>query len=283
MAAPKHQRPRDRSDRPVCLHLDRVAVSPDLAASSGGLAAGSGRHPSGEQLCAGSDSQGLWNRSGDMGLSSVRDDIRRYGARSAETEVNLLTTILGSGVSRAKIQALLGRFGGAVPLSAVDVDELTEILGSATDAAKLKSILQIAAEFAKPVQIDHPVIGNCVDLIRHLQATIGACRVETFRVLFLDAHNRIILDEVLWSGTVSEVQVYPREVIRRALELDSCAFIAAHNHPSNVVIPSPADIAITRKLLSAAGTLGIAFHDHFIVSTNSYHSMRFHRSIDPWE
>ncbi|WP_373476240.1 RadC family protein [Sphingorhabdus sp.] len=176
----------------------------------------------------------------------------------------------------------MARFGNAASLYFVDLHELTEIIHDPQQAAKLKAILQIAAEIGKPTTIEHPAIKNCVDLVHYLQATMGDGRVESFRVLFLDAHNRIIADELLWRGTVSEVQVYPREVMRRALELDCSAFIAAHNHPSHAVLPSQADIEMTRRLLTAADTLGIAFHDHFIVSSRSYHSMRFHRSIDPW-
>jgi DNA repair protein RadC len=283
MAAIKHFGAIDRRAGASCFRFDRLTVAAVLATFTRGMADSGGDHSCREQLRAQSFAQGLWNKSGDLGVSAVRDNIRGYNHGSPETEVNLLATVLGSGVSEAKIYALLTRFGNTGTLCAADMSELTEILGNPADAAKLKTILHIAAEIAKPAQIAHPVIGNCVDLVHYLQTAMGGCRVETFRVLFLDTHNKIIADEVLWSGTVAEVQVYPREVMRRALELDSCAFIAAHNHPSNVVVPSKADINMTRQLLDAAGALGIAFHDHFIVSMNNYHSMRFHKSVDPWQ
>lgn len=283
MAAAKLYSATDRCDGASGLRLDSCTLRPVLASFAHGVADSRRDHPCGEQLRPQSFAQGLWHRSRDLGVSAVRDDLRGYRPGSSTTEVDLLKTVLGSSVSEAKIHALLTKFGGTGTLLAADVDELTDLLGNSADAAKLKSIFQIAAEIGKHPQIDHPVIGNCMDLVRYLQGAMGTCRVETFRVLFLDAHNKIIADEVLWSGTVSEVQVYPREVIRRALELDTCAFIAAHNHPSNVVVPSKADIDITKKLLTAAGMLGIAFHDHFIVSANNYHSMRFHKSVDPWE
>jgi DNA repair protein RadC len=196
--------------------------------------------------------------------------------------VNLLKTVLGPDVSDARVHALLGRYGSTASLYDADPDEITDILGSSLEAAKLTSVLQIAAQIGKSARISHPAIGNCEDLVRYLQNVMGSSRVETFRVLFLDTYNRIIADEVLWTGTVSEVQVYPREVIRRALELDSSAFIAAHNHPSDEVVPSRSDIDMTRKLHKGAAALGIAFHDHFIVSSSNYHSMRFHKSVDPW-
>ncbi|WP_160354064.1 JAB domain-containing protein [Sphingorhabdus profundilacus] len=246
------------------------------------MADSGGNNSRGEQFCPQSVTECLRDQSGNLGLPTVRDNIRSFTSGPSETKVAQLKAVLGSGVSEAKIRALLVRFGNYPTLLAADSDELAVILGNRSRAAKLKSIMQIGAEFAQPTEIDHPVIRNCADLVRYLQIVIGGCRIETFRVLFLDTHNRIIADEQLWSGTVSEVQIYPREIIRRALELDSSALIAAHNHPSNFLAPSQADIDMTRKLIHAADMLGIALHDHFIVSASSYHSMRFHKSVDPW-
>jgi DNA repair protein RadC len=282
MAAPKHQRVGDRCDRASGVHMDRGTLPRSLAAIARGMAAGRSDDPRRQQLCPSSAAEGIWDRPGNLGLSTVCDNICRYPARTPEAEVNLLKTVLGPSVSDSRIRALLCRFGSTASLYSAEPEEIADILGSAHEAAKLQSILQVAAEIGKSSHINHPAIGSCEDLVRYLQNAMGSSRVETFRVLFLDTHNRIIADELLWSGTVSEVQVYPREVIRRALELDSSAFIAAHNHPSDVVVPSRADIDMTCKLLKGAAALGIAFHDHFIVSANHYHSMRFHKSVDPW-
>jgi DNA repair protein RadC len=282
MAAPKHQRVGDRCDRASGVHMDRAALPRSLAALARGMAAGWSDDSYRQQLCPPSVAEGIWNRPGNLGVSAVCDNICRYPDRTPEAEVNLLKTVLGPSVSDSRIRALLGRFGSTASLYSADLEEIADILSSPHEAAKLRSILQVAAEIGKSSRLTHPAIGNCEDLVRYLQNAMGSSRIETFRVLFLDTHNRIIADEVLWSGTVSEVQVYPREVIRRALELDSSAFIAAHNHPSDVVVPSRTDIDMTWKLLKGAAALGIAFHDHFIVSANNYHSMRFHKSVDPW-
>lgn len=282
MAAPKYQRTGNRCDRDAGIHLDRDTIARSLAAIAGGMAAGRSDDSHSQQFRLGFAAEGIWDRSGNLGLSAVRDNIRSYHKGAPETEVNLLRAVLGPDIADEKLRALILRFGNTASLHFADLHELTEIIHDPQQAARLKAILQIAAEIGRPASIEHPVIKDCVDLVHYLQATMGDCRVERFRVLFLDAHNRMIADELLWSGTVSEVQVYPREVMRRALELDCSAFIAAHNHPSHAVLPSQADIEMTRKLLTAANTLGIAFHDHFIVSSNSYHSMRFHRSVDPW-
>jgi DNA repair protein RadC len=91
------------------------------------------------------------------------------------------------------------------------------------------------------------------------------CEREAFRVLFLDKKNQLIADEVMNQGTVDHAPVYPREVMRRALELAASAVILVHNHPSGDQTPSSADIEMTRKIIDAARTLGIAVHDHVIV------------------
>jgi DNA repair protein RadC len=282
MAAPKYQYPGDRFDRPNSVHLDFGAVPPDMAAVSGGLAARRSDYSRGEQFRIEPHAEGLWHRPGYLGISAVRDNFHCYRERPAETEINLLTAALGPDIGLGEVELLVARFGDIAKLHEATTDELTEILQDRKRAIKLKSILQIGARIAKPAEIEHPVIGNCVELVTYLQNAMGRQRVETFRVLFLDTHNRLISDEVLWRGTISEVQVYPREVIRRALQLDSSAFIAAHNHPSNVVTPSASDIDMTKQLLKASAALGIIFHDHFIVSARSYHSMRFHKSVLPW-
>jgi DNA repair protein RadC len=282
MAAPKYQYPGDRFDRPNSVHLDFGAVPPDMAAFSGSLAARGGDYSRGEQFCSEPDAEGLWYRPRYLGVSAVRDNLHSYCERPAENEIKLLTSALGPDIDLGEVELLVARFGGVANLHKATTDEITEILHDRKRAIKLKSILQIGAQIAKPEEIQHPVIGNCVELVKYLQSIMGGQRVETFRVLFLDTHNRLVSDEVLWRGTISEVQVYPREVIRRALQLDSSAFIAAHNHPSNVVTPSASDIDMTKQLLKASAALGIIFHDHFIVSARSYHSMRFHKSVMPW-
>lgn len=282
MAALKHQCPGDRFTRTSGIHVDCDSLTRDLATANRRMADRRSDDSCRKQLCSESAPVRLRGQSGHLVISAVRDNFHCYSDGTPENEVNLLKTVVGQDVSDDKLRALIARFGSTANLHFADLQQLTEIILDRDQAKKLKSVLQIAADIGKPASVEHPIISNCVDLIEYLQNVMGHCRVETFRVLFLDTHNKIIVDEVLWTGTVSEVQVYPREVMRRALELDASALIAAHNHPSNVVLPSKADIEITKKLLVAAGTLGIAFHDHFIVSAGSYHSMRFHKSVDPW-
>lgn len=97
---------------------------------------------------------------------------------------------------------------------------------------------------------------------------------ENFRVLFLDKRNHLIADEVQQSGTVDHTPVYPREVIKRALELSSSAIILVHNHPSGDPAPSSADIRMTREIMDIASPLGIEVHDHVIVGRKGHASLR---------
>jgi DNA repair protein RadC len=97
---------------------------------------------------------------------------------------------------------------------------------------------------------------------------------EQFRILFLDKKNQLIADEVQQSGTVDHTPVYPREVVKRALELSATAVILVHNHPSGDPTPSSADIAMTREIVSVAKPLGIAIHDHIIVGRDGHASLK---------
>jgi DNA repair protein RadC len=97
---------------------------------------------------------------------------------------------------------------------------------------------------------------------------------EQFRVLFLDKKNRLIADEVQQQGTVDHTPVYPREVVRRALELSATAIIVVHNHPSGDPTPSRADIDMTKLLIDAAKALSISVHDHIIIGKHGHISMR---------
>jgi DNA repair protein RadC len=97
---------------------------------------------------------------------------------------------------------------------------------------------------------------------------------EQFRVLFLDAKNQLIADEIQTRGTVDGAAVYPREVVRRALELSASAIILAHNHPSGDPTPSKADIAITREIIDAGLALNVRVHDHVIVGRNGVVSLK---------
>lgn len=111
-------------------------------------------------------------------------------------------------------------------------------------------------------------------LLDYCTAAMARSQTEEFRVLFLDRKNMLVADEVLNRGTVDHAPVYPREIVKRALELNASALILVHNHPSGDPAPSKADIAMTREVAAAAKALGIAIHDHLVIGRCGHASFK---------
>jgi len=170
---------------------------------------------------------------------------------------------------------LLARFASFAGTIAATATELSTIdgLGEAGVAA-LKLVQAAALRLVRAELIDRPVLANWDRLIAYLTATLARERVEQFRVLFLDTRNRLLADEVQGRGTVNHTPVYPREVVKRALELNATALILVHNHPSGDPTPSAADLAMTREIRGAAAALSIVLHDHIIVGNERCLSFR---------
>jgi DNA repair protein RadC len=122
--------------------------------------------------------------------------------------------------------------------------------------------------------METPVLNKWDLLIDYLNAALARERIEQFRVLFLDTRNRLLADEAQARGTVNHTPVYPREVVKRALELHATALILVHNHPSGDPTPSREDIAMTKEVKVAAAALGIALHDHVIIGNGTHLSFR---------
>lgn len=129
---------------------------------------------------------------------------------------------------------------------------------------------EILARYAN----QNPIISSWRELEDYLQLVYASSKVEKFHVLYLDNRNRLIEDVCHNTGTVDHVPVYPREIIKQALLLDSSALILTHNHPSGDPTPSRQDIHMTTKVVEAAQTIGITVHDHVIVGANHNYSMR---------
>ncbi|GAC1344750.1 MAG: DNA repair protein RadC [Acetobacteraceae bacterium] len=172
-------------------------------------------------------------------------------------------------------RALLSRFGSFANAVAAPVPDLRGIegLGDAGVAA-LKTIQAAALRLVRAEVVERPVLSNWQKLLDYLGATMARERVEQFRVLYLDNKNRLIADEAQSRGTVDHTPVYPREVVKRALELHATALILAHNHPSGDPAPSPDDIAMTAEVKQAAAALSVRLHDHVIVGNGSWLSFR---------
>jgi DNA repair protein RadC len=122
--------------------------------------------------------------------------------------------------------------------------------------------------------MEQPVLSNWDRLMAYLTAVLAREMVEQFRLLFLDARNRLLADEAQAHGTVNHTPVYPREVVKRALDLHATAIILVHNHPSGDPTPSRADIDMTREIKTAAEALGIVLHDHVIIGNGRWLSFR---------
>ncbi len=131
-----------------------------------------------------------------------------------------------------------------------------------------------ALRLARAEVMGRPVLSNWDRLTEYLGAALARERIEQFRVLFLDAKNRLIADEAQGRGTVNHTPVYPREVVKRALELQATALILVHNHPSGDPAPSRADIEMTQEVKAAAQALGIVLHDHLIIGNGRQLSFR---------
>ena len=172
-------------------------------------------------------------------------------------------------------RALLARFGNFAGALSAPAQELREIegLGEAGIAA-LRTVQAAALRLGEATLKDQPLLTNWDQLTAYLNARLARERVEQFRVLFLDAKNRLIADEAQARGTVNHTPVYPREVVKRALELHATALILVHNHPSGDTTPSRADIEMTQEVKRAAAALGITLHDHLIVGRDAPLSFR---------
>ncbi|WP_321327744.1 JAB domain-containing protein [uncultured Parasphingorhabdus sp.] len=127
---------------------------------------------------------------------------------------------------------------------------------------------------SKDRMLDRVCLSRADDVIEYLIVAMARLPVEEVRVLFLDSKNRLIRDEVVSRGTISEAPIYPREILKRALTVDASALILAHNHPSGDPEPSEGDIDATRRLLKAAKELGLTVHDHIIVGSEGWISLR---------
>jgi DNA repair protein RadC len=172
-------------------------------------------------------------------------------------------------------RVVLGRFGSFAAAIAAPLHELRAIegLGEAGVAA-LKTVQAAALRLARAEVMERPLLNHWDQLIDYLTAALARERVEQFRVLFLDSRNRLLADEAQARGTVNHTPVYPREVVRRALELHATALILVHNHPSGDPTPSADDVAVTREIRDAAGALSIVLHDHVIVGNGRWTSFR---------
>jgi DNA repair protein RadC len=208
----------------------------------------------------------------------LRDRFRE-GGPDALPDYEILELLLFRSIPRvdtkARAKALIKRFGslaevlGAPEHLLREVDDIGE--GAALD---LKVIAAAAQRMARGAIRHREVLSSWSQVLDYCRAAMGFETREQFRILFLDKKNALIADEVQQTGTVDHTPVYPREVVRRALELSATAIILVHNHPSGDPTPSRADIEMTKTIVETAKPLGIAVHDHIIIGKSGHASMK---------
>jgi DNA repair protein RadC len=201
-------------------------------------------------------------------------------APEALPDYELLELVLYSANARCDTKpmakALLKMFDDSlVEVINAPPERLKEVKGVGDAAVtRLKIVRAVALRFMQASVIDRPVLTSWDQVKEYCRARMAREEVEQFRVLFLDRKNRLIDDELQQRGTVDHTPAYPRQVVKRALELSATAVILVHNHPSGDPTPSKADIEMTKAIVEAAKPLNIAVHDHLIVGRQGCKSLR---------
>lgn len=180
---------------------------------------------------------------------------------------------LAAGLTEAQVAAVLDEFGSLPEALAASVAALSRRLPAA-QAARVALLKDLARRLLQSPLRARPVLTGWTAVADYLRAVLAGRTQEQLRVLYLDKRNRLIRDEVMGEGTVDHVPVYPREVMRRSLELGASAVVLAHNHPGGLSVPSSADVEATRQVVEAGRVLRIAVHDHFLVADRQVVSFR---------
>lgn len=194
-------------------------------------------------------------------------------------DYELLELILFMAIPRRDVKpiakqliARFGSFNGVVNASPADLAGVSGI--SETTAIAIKAVQAAAHRMMKQDVMGRPVLNSWQRLMDYLHATMAHEQREHFRLLFLNKKNELIADEIQQSGTVDHTPAYPREIMKRALELSATAIILVHNHPSGDPTPSQADVDMTNAIINAAKPFNIVIHDHLIVSKNDITSFK---------
>lgn len=225
---------------------------------------------------------GKTGRAGKPHHLGHRDRLRqrfRTGGAAALPDYELLELILFRAIPRQDVKplakALIARFGCFAEVLSASPERLKEVPGVGEAViTDLKLIHASGLRLAKAEIRPRTLLSSWSAVLDYCRAAMAFAEREQFRVLFLDKKNGLIADEVQGEGTVDHTPVYPREVIKRALELAASAIILVHNHPSGDPTPSTADIDMTRRLIEAGDKLAIKVHDHIIIGRNGHASFR---------
>ena len=216
-----------------------------------------------------------------------RDRLRaRFAEAGGEVlpDYELLELLLFRSIPRRDVKPiakeLLRRFGSFAEVLAAPATLLREMDGVGESVVlDLKIVEASGRRLARGAVTKRPVLSSWSAVLEYCRTAMAFNDREQFRLLFLDKRNALIADEVQGSGTVDHTPVYPREVVKRALELAATAVILVHNHPSGDPTPSSADVEMTRQIIGAGKPLGVAVHDHIIVGRDGHVSLKGLRLI----
>ncbi len=201
------------------------------------------------------------------------------GGADALPDYELMELVLFRAIPRRDVKplakAIIEKFGSFSEAVSASEKRLREVSGLG-DAAiiELKLVEAAAQRLAQGRILNRPAISSWDALLDYCQTSMAHRDTEQFRILFLDRKNTLIADEVQQKGTIDHTPVYPREVIKRALELGSSALILVHNHPSGDPTPSDADVTMTKQIAHAGESLGIQIHDHLVIARGKHVSFR---------
>jgi DNA repair protein RadC len=217
-----------------------------------------------------------------MDIIGHRDRLRERfvaGGADAMPDYELLELVLFAAIPRRNVKPLakhhLARFGSFADVIATPRARLLEVEGVGESVvAQFKIIEAAALRLSKTKLIGKPALSSWQALLDYCKAVMARAVREEFRVVFLDRKNVLIADEVQSAGTIDHTPVYPREIVKRALELSASSLILVHNHPSGDPTPSRADIEMTRNIVAAARPLGIAIHDHLVIGRSVHASFK---------
>ncbi len=201
------------------------------------------------------------------------------GGADALPDYELIELVLFAALPRINTKPLakrlLAKFGSFAEVIAASPERLREVDGVGDRVITDIKIVQATAERLARVSVrNRPVLSSWSAVIDYCRTAMAFAEKEQFRILFLDKRNALISDEVQQTGTVDHTPVYPREVIKRALELSATAIVLVHNHPSGDPTPSRADIDMTKTIIDLAEPLGVSVHDHVIVGRDGHASLR---------
>lgn len=211
-----------------------------------------------------------------------RDRLRQrflQGGPDSLADYEMLELILFMAIPRRDVKPLakdlLVRFGNLAGVLNAGIRELETVSGlSENTIVALKAIQAAAHRLMKQEIIKKPILSSWTRLLDYCHATMAHESREHFRILFLNKKNELIADEVQQSGTVDHTPAYPREIMKRALELGATALILVHNHPSGDPTPSEADVDMTLAIKAAGEPFSIVIHDHLVIAKNGIKSFR---------